>query len=90
VAILDVVETGHARVSDLRSDLDRVREALDRTDAVLSVTDEALEKAGTAIATGRRWAPTVLIAASAVTALGVVAIVVLVRRRRRRASGPQD
>ena len=57
MAILEAVETGHGHVTDLRHELDKVRDALDRTDAVLGVTDEALVKAESAIVTTRHWAP---------------------------------
>ena len=55
MAIMDVVETGHGHVTDLRHELDRVREVLDRTDPVLEVTDDALVKAESAIVSTRRW-----------------------------------
>lgn len=83
MAIVDVVETGHARVADLRTELGRVRGALDRTDAVLGATDDALDKAETAIRTGRRWAPIVLVVGTGLMVVGVAATVALIRRRRR-------
>ena len=52
MAILEVVEAGHEHVEDLRHELGVVRGALDRTDAILGVTDEALERAEQAIVTG--------------------------------------
>lgn len=82
MAILEVVESGHEHVTDLRHDLSRVREALDRTDAVLGVTDDALLRAEHAIETGRRVAPIVLVAVGLVAA-GVAAAVILRARRRR-------
>ena len=61
MAILEAVETGHGHVTDLRHELDKVRDALDRTDAVLGVTDDALLKAESAIVhtavTGRPTSP---------------------------------
>ena len=42
MALLEAVETGQERVSDLRGELGRVRDALDRTDAVLAVADDSL------------------------------------------------
>lgn len=82
MAILEVVETGHEHVTDLRHELGRVREALDRTDAVLGVTDEALMRAEQAIESSRRVAPYVL-AVVGVAALAVTAAAVWRTRRRR-------
>lgn len=82
MAILEVVETGHEHVTDLRHELGRVRDALDRTDAVLGVTDEALERAEHAIESSRRVAPVVL-AVVGVAAIAVTAAIVWRSRRRR-------
>lgn len=82
MAILEVVETGHEHVSDLRHELGRVRDVLDRTDAFLGVTDDALERAEQALESSRRVAPYVL-AAVAVTAVAVTAVIVWRARRRR-------
>lgn len=82
MAILEVVETGHEHVTDLRHELGRVREALDRTDAVLGITDEALERAEHAIESSRRVAPVVL-AVVGVAAIAVTAAIVWRSRRRR-------
>jgi hypothetical protein len=81
MAILEVMENGHGHVTDLRHELGRVREALDRTDAVLGVTDEALVRAEHAIETGRRIAPVVMVAVG-VAVVAVAAVVVLRARRR--------
>jgi ElaB/YqjD/DUF883 family membrane-anchored ribosome-binding protein len=80
MAILEAVETGHGHVTDLRHELDKVRDALDRTDAVLGVTDDALEKAESAIVTTRHWAPYVALGIGLVT-VAVVGVVVWRRRR---------
>lgn len=80
MALLEVVESSQGHVTDARRELDRVREALDRTDAVLGVADDALERAETAIVSTRRWAPTVGIVVG-VVALGI-AVAIIVRRRR--------
>ena len=82
MAILEVVETGHGHVTDLRHELDRVRDALDRTDAVLGVTDDALARAEEAIEASRRIAP-VVAAVLGVTVVAVATILVLRSRRRR-------
>jgi hypothetical protein len=82
MAILDVVETGHEHVVDLRHELERVRGALDRTDAVLGVTDDALESAEHAIETSRRLSPYVLTVVG-VAAVGVAAYLVWRSRRQR-------
>ena len=81
MAILEVVESGHEHVTDLRYELDRVRDALDRTDAVLGVTDDALVRAESAIVTGRRWAPYVAVGFG-VAAVAVVVLVVWRKRQR--------
>ncbi len=49
MSLLDVVESNQGHVTDLRENLGRVRSALDRTDAVLEVADETLERAEVAI-----------------------------------------
>ena len=82
MAILEMVETGHGHVTDLRHELDRVREALDRTDAVLAVTDDTLVKAESAIESTRRATPFLLVGVGLAVA-GAVAIVVWRRRQRR-------
>lgn len=74
MAILEAVETGHGHVTDLRNELDKVRDALDRTDAVLGVTDDALVMAEAAIVNGRRIAPYVALGVG----VAVVALVVVV------------
>ena len=56
-----MVETGHGHVTDLRHELDRVRDALDRTDAVLAVTDDTLVKAESAIESTRKATPFLLV-----------------------------
>jgi hypothetical protein len=81
MAILEAVETGHGHVTDLRHELDKVRDALDRTDAVLGVTDEALVRAESAIVTTRHWAPYVALGIGLVT-VAVVGLVVWRKRRR--------
>lgn len=81
MAILEVVESGHGHVTDLRHELDRVRDALDRTDAVLAVTDDTLAKAESAIVSTRKVAP--YVAAGVVFAVVAVAAVVVWRRRQR-------
>jgi hypothetical protein len=83
MAILEAVETGHGHVTDLRHELDKVRDALDRTDAVLGVTDEALVKAESAIVNTRHWAPYVALGIGIMT---VAVVGVVVWRKRRSAS----
>jgi hypothetical protein len=82
MALLEVVEAGHSRGSDLQFEIDRVREALDRTDAVLGAPDDAFGKAESAIVTGRRWAPYLAVAVG-VTFVAVAAFVMLRRRKHR-------
>lgn len=84
MALLDVVGTGQEHVTDLREELDKVRDALDRTDAVLGVADDALLKAESAIATSRRWGPTLAVVVGVAVLAGVA---VVVWRRRRSADG---
>lgn len=81
MALLEAVESGQMRVEDLRHELDRARDALDRTDAVLAVADDTLERAEVAIVAGRRWGRLVVLAAG-VVAVGAVAFVVIKRHRR--------
>ena len=80
MAILEAVETGHGHVTDLRHELDKVRDALDRTDAVLGVTDDALLRAESAIVTTRHWTPYVALGIGLAT-VAVVAVVVWRKRR---------
>ena len=82
MAILEMVETGHGHVTDLRHELDRVRDALDRTDAVLAVTDDTLVKAESAIESTRRATPYLAVGVG-IAVVAVVAIVVWRRRQRR-------
>lgn len=82
MTIVSSLEASETRVEDLRSNIARVREALDQTDAVLGVAETwmnragtAFERAETAIVASRRWAPRVAlvlgITAVAATAVGV-------------------
>lgn len=84
MALLEVVEAGHHHVADVRHELDNVRQALDRTDAVLGVADDALLRAESGIATSRHLAPYVLVGLG--VAVGVVVAIGIVRRRRRRSA----
>lgn len=81
MALLEAVESGQMRVEDLRHELDRARDAVDRTDAVLAVADDTLERAEVAIVASRRWGRLVVLAAG-VVAVGAVAFVVIKRHRR--------
>ncbi|MHB1067393.1 MAG: hypothetical protein ACYC2Z_08210 [Candidatus Nanopelagicales bacterium] len=89
MALLDVVGTGQERVNELRTELDRARVALDRTDAVLAVADGTLERAEAAIASGRRWGPVLAVALGAAV-VGAVAFIVIRRRSRREAADGLD
>lgn len=80
MALLDVVEQGQERVSDLRAELDKAREALDRTDSVLAFTDATLERAEITIVASRRWGRFVALAVG-IAVVGTVAYVVIKRRR---------
>jgi len=80
VTLLDVVEQGQERVGDLRAELDRARDALDRTDSVLAFTDATLERAEGTIVAGRRWGRFAALAVGVVV-VGAVAYVVIKRRR---------
>ena len=87
MSLLDVVESNQGHVTDLRDELGRVRAALDRTDSVLGVADETLERAESAIKTSRTWGPIVL------GVLGAVVIgagVVIVMRKRRHSAEEVD
>lgn len=80
MALLEFMEANQQHVVDLREELDKVRTALDRTDAVLGVADETLARAEEVVKTSRRWAPVALAVTGAVVA-GVVVAIVLSRRR---------
>lgn len=81
MAVLEMIEDRAARISELRQDLDRVRDVLDRTDAVLAVSDQALERIDEVVRSGtaRRVALSMLVIAG-VVAVGVP-IVIAARRR---------
>ena len=89
MALLDVVGTGQERVNELRTELDRARVALDRTDAVLAVADGTLERAEAAITSGRRWGPVLAVVLGAAV-VGAVAFIVIRRRSRREAADGLD
>jgi len=72
MALLEAVQAGEEGLGDLRTELTRVRRALDRTDAVLEFADDTLGKAETVIASSRRWVP-VVIGVVAVAAVGATA-----------------
>ena len=85
MSLLDVVESNQGHVTDLREELGRVRAALDRTEAVLGVADDTLERAEVAIKTSRTWGPIVLaVLGAAVIGAGVV---IVMRKRRHSAEG---
>ena len=87
MSLLDVVESNQGHVADLREELGRVRAALDRTDAVLGVADDTLERAEVAIKTSRTWGPIVLaVLGAAVIGAGVV----IVMRKRRHSAEDAD
>jgi hypothetical protein len=87
MALLEAVQTGEEGLGDLRTELTRVRRALDRTDAVLEFADDTLQRAEVVIVNGRKWVP-VAIGVVAVAAVG--ATVFLVMRKRRRPQDDQD
>jgi hypothetical protein len=87
MSLSDVVESNQEHVTDLREELGRVRAALDRTDAVLGVADETLERAEVAIKSSRTWGPIVLaVLGAAVIGAGVV----IVMRKRRHSADEAD
>ena len=85
MSLLDVVESNQEHVTDLREELGRVRAALDRTDAMLGVADETLERAEVAIKSSRTWGPIVL----AVLGAAVIGAGVVIVMRKRRHSGDE-
>jgi len=87
MALLEAVQTGEEGLGDLRTELTRVRRALDRTDAVLEFADDTLQRAEVVIVHGRKWVP-VAIGVVAVAAIG--ATVFLVMRKRRRSQDDQN
>lgn len=87
MSLLDVVESNQEHVTDLREELGRFRAALNRTDAVLGVADETLERAEVAIKSSRTWGPIVLaVLGAAVIGAGVV----IVMRKRRHSADEAD
>lgn len=86
MALLEAVESGHHQVVDLRSELDRVREALDRTDVVLGVADDALLRAESGIVVSRRIAPYVALGLG-VAAVAIVGVAIWRRRKASRGEG---
>ncbi|MSO27934.1 MAG: hypothetical protein EXQ60_07755 [Candidatus Nanopelagicales bacterium] len=86
MALLEVVESGQEHVVDLRHELDKVRVALDRTDAVLAIADETLTRAEEAIVQTRRWAP-VLVGGVGLVAVGVAAAIIIRRRQQAASQG---
>ena len=83
MALLEVVQNGEEELGDLRSELSRVRRALDKTDAVLEFADDTLEKAEAVIVNSRKWVPIALGVAGVVGVAAVGATVYLVLRKRR-------
>jgi hypothetical protein len=83
MALLEAVEHSQGRVNDLRHELGKARDALDKTDAVLATADEGLIKAEAAIVTTKKWTPVGLAVIGTVIVVGVAAVIVLRRRRRR-------
>ncbi len=71
MALLEAVVDGHTHVVELQGELARVRDALDRTDAVLAVADRTLTQAEHAIEESRRIAPYVAGAFALVVASGI-------------------
>ena len=87
MALLDAVQNTEEGIGDLRTELSRVRRALDRTDAALEFADHTLDRAEVVIMNGRRWVP-IAVGVVAVAAIG--ATVLLVMRRRKQAEDDQD
>ena len=81
MALLEAVQTGEEGLEDLRSELSRVRRALDRTDAVLEFADDTLEKAESVIVNSRRWVP-IVVGVASVAAIGATVFLVMRKRRR--------
>lgn len=81
MALLEAVQTGEEGLDDLRSELSRVRRALDRTDAVLEFADDTLERAELVIVNSRRWVP-IVVGVASVAAIGATVFLVMRKRRR--------
>ena len=90
MALLDVVQSGEEELGDLRSELTRVRRALDKTDAVLEFADDTLEKAEAVIVNSRTWVPIVVGVAGVVGGAAIGATVYLVLRKRRQRQQDDD
>ena len=86
MALLEAVVDGHTHVVELQGELARVRDALDRTDAMLTVADRTLTQAEHAIEESRRIAPYVAGAFVLVVASGIA---FAIWRTRRKSSQPE-
>jgi hypothetical protein len=80
MAVLEAIADSHHRVEDLRDQLDKVRHALDNTDAVLGVADNGLEIAEDVMEEARRAVPVIITMTALITA-GAVGLYVYRRRR---------
>jgi len=90
MALLEVVQSSEEELGDLRSELSRVRRALDKTDAVLEFADDTLEKAEAVIVNSRKWAPIVVGVAGVVGVAAIGATVFLIIRKRRQRQRHDD
>ena len=90
MALLEVVQSSEEELGDLRSELSRVRRALDKTDAVLEFADDTLEKAEVVIVNSRKWAPIVVGVAGVVGVAAIGATVFLIIRKRRQRQRHDD
>lgn len=82
MAILEAINENQHRVEDLREQLDKVRHALDNTDAVLGVADEGLIIAEDVIEEARRAMPAIIAVTIALTA--TAATIYFLRKRKER------
>lgn len=80
MALTDELARSALEVDRVRGHVEVLREALDRTDAILGSAEEGIERLEDAVVTTKRWAPRVAIVVAAV-AVAAVAFVVIRRSR---------
>lgn len=80
MAVMEAIADSHHRVDELRTDLGKVRRALDNTDAVLGIADDGLEVAEDVIEEAKRAMP-IMVAATALITLAAVGVFVYRRRQ---------
>ena len=71
MAVMEALSESQERVEGLRTELGKVRHALDNTDAVLGIADEGLELAEEAIEEAKKAMPVIITVTVVITAVAV-------------------